>query len=111
MGCRSTFEKNILIFHLKKNAGWICPLVNSYQKKCEIGCWVHKFEFEIERIQSSHFFPYLKKTELVDRVIKKIKEENEAEFFRWCNGDRIDKMIEQIFNWKNNLVFSECNLL
>ena len=59
----------------------------------------------------SHFFLYLEKTKLVDRAIKKIKEENEAEFIRWCNRDRIDKMTEQIFNWKINLVFLESNLL
>ena len=59
----------------------------------------------------SHFFLYLEKTKLVDGAIKKIKEENEAEFIRWCNRDRIDKMTEQIFNWKINLVFLERNLL
>ena len=90
---------------------WICPLVNSYQKTCEIGCWAHRFVFEIERIQMSHFFLYLEKTKLVYGAIKKIKEENEAEFIRWCNRDRIDKMTEQIFNWKINLVFLERNLL
>ena len=70
--------------------------MNSYQKKCEIGCWVHKFEFKIASIQSSHFFSYLKKTKLVDRAIKKIKEENEAEFIHWCNRNRIDKMTDYL---------------
>ena len=40
-----------------------------------------------------------------------IKKENEAEFIRWCNRDKIDKMTEQIFNWKINLFFLESNLL
>ena len=57
------------------------------------------------------FFSYLEKTKFVDRAIKKIKEENEAEFIRWCDRSRIDKMTEQIFNWKINLVFIESNLL
>ena len=92
----NNFQKKYFNFSFEKNTGWICPLVNSYQKKCEIGCWVHKFEFEIASIQSSHFFSYLKKTKLVDRAIKKIKEENEAEFIHWCNRNRIDKMTEYL---------------
>ena len=74
MDCCPTFNKNILIFHLKKNAGWICPLMNSYQKKCKIGCWAHKFVFEIERIQSSHFFTrILNKQNLLTERLKKLK--------------------------------------
>ena len=55
MDCRSTFEDNILIFHLKRKAGWIFPLVDSYQKKCTVGGWVHKFVFEVEKIKKSNF--------------------------------------------------------
>ena len=85
MDCRSTFEENMLIFHLKRNAGWICPLTNSFQKKCAIKCWVHKFVFEVDKIQNSGFLSYLKKKRLINRIIKKIKKENEAKFKRWCN--------------------------
>ena len=98
--CRSTFEKNILIFHLKKNAGWICPLGNSYQKKCKIGCWVHKFEFEIERIQSSHFFfLILKKQNLLIEWLKKKMKLNlfvgviEIRLIKWQNKFLIGKLI------------------
>ena len=103
MDCRSTFEDNILIFHLKRKAGWIFPLVNSYQKKCTVGGWVHKFVFEVEKIENCNFLSYLKKKKLL--IEKKNKEENEIEYNCWCNRDKIEKMTEQIFNWKVNLVF------
>ena len=61
MDFQSTFEENLLIFHLKRNAGWICPLTNSFQKKCIISCWVDKFVFVVEKIQNSGFFSYLEK--------------------------------------------------
>ena len=55
MDCQSTFEENMLI------AGWIFPLTNTFQKKCAISCWAHKFVLDIEKIQNSGFFSYLKK--------------------------------------------------
>ena len=61
MHCRSTFEKNILIFHLKRNTEWICPLVDSFWKKCTVGCWAHKFAFEVEKIENCNFLSYLEK--------------------------------------------------
>ena len=55
-------------------------------------------------------FSYLEKKRLIDRIIKKIKKENEYEFNYWCNRDKIDKMTEKIENnWKVNLVFLESN--
>ena len=73
MDCCSTFEGNMLIFHTKRNAGWICPLTNSFQKKCAISCWAHKFVLDIEKIQNSGFFSYLKEKRLINRIIKKLK--------------------------------------
>ena len=106
MDCQSTFQKNILIFHLKRNAGWICPLTNSFQKKCAISCWVHKFILDVEKIQNSGVFFMSKKKDINRIIIKKKKSENE--FNRWCNRGKIDKMTEKIQNnWKVNLVFSE----
>ena len=106
MDCRSTFEENILIFHLKRNTGWICPLTNSFQKKCTISCWAYKFVLDVEKIQNSVFFLCLEKKRLIDRIIKKIKKENEHEFNYWCNRDKIDTMTEKNENnWKVNLVF------
>ena len=51
-----------------------------------------------------------KKKKKFDRKIKKNNEENEIEYNRWCNRDKIDKMTEQIVNCKVNLVFLENNL-
>ena len=54
------------------------------------------------------FYCISKKKRLIDRIIKKTKKENEAEFKRWCNRDKTDKMTEKIENnWKINLVFLE----
>ena len=71
MNCRSSFEKNILIFHLKRNAGWICPLTNSFQKKCATKFWAHKFVFDVDKTQNSGFLLHLKKKRLIDRIMKK----------------------------------------
>ena len=71
MDCRSTFEDNILIFHLKRKAGWIFPLVDSYQKKCTVGGWVHKFVFEVEKIENCNFLSYLKKKKKKNYLYKK----------------------------------------
>ena len=60
MDCQSTFKKDILIFHLKRNAGWLCPLIDSYQRKCAVGCWTHKFFFEVENIENCNFSTYRK---------------------------------------------------
>ena len=109
MDCRYIFETNILIFHLKRNAGWICPLIDSYQKKCAVGCWAHKFVFEVENIEKCNFLAYFEKKN-IEGQIKKIEEENEIEYNRWCNRDKIDKMTEQLVNWKVKLVFLENNL-
>ena len=46
----------------------------------------------------------------IEGQIKKIEEENEIEYNRWCNRDKIDKMTEQLVNWKVKLVFLENNL-
>ena len=73
MDCHSTFEESILIFHMKKNLGWIWPLINSFQKKCTINCWAHKFVFDVEKIQNSGFFSNLEKKKkkwLSDRLTK-----------------------------------------
>ena len=108
MDCQSTSEENMLIFHFKRNAGQICPLTNSFQKKCAISCWPHKLVLDIEKIQNSGFFSYLKKKRLINRIIQKIKKENEYEFNYWFNEDKMDKMTEKIENnWKVNLVFLE----
>ena len=75
MDCRSTFKTNILIFYLKRNAGWICPLVDSYQRECAFGCWVYKFVFKVEiklRLFLKSAISYLTlKKKIVDRKIKK----------------------------------------
>ena len=65
MDCRSTFEENMLVFHLKRNAGWICPLTKSFQENCTINCWAHKFALDIDKIQNSGFFSYLEKKDLL----------------------------------------------
>ena len=70
MGCRSIFETNILIFHLKRNAGWICPLVDSYQKKCAVGCLAHKFVFEVENIENCNFLSYFEKKNTEEQIRK-----------------------------------------
>ena len=66
MDCQSTFKKNILPFHFKRNAGWICPLVNSYQK-CAVGCWAHKFVFEVEKLKTAIFYLTSKKKLLIEK--------------------------------------------
>ena len=94
----------MLIFHLKGNAGWICSLTNSLQKKCTISCWAHNFVLGPEQC----LFFLSRKRRLINGIIKKIKKENEYEFNYWCNRDRIDKMTEKIENnWRVNLVFLE----
>ena len=90
----------MLIFHLKRNAAWIGPLTNSFQKKCAITCWAHKFVLDIEKIQNSGFLSYLEKKRLINSLIKKIKKENEYEFNYWCNRDKIDKMSKKIENYR-----------
>ena len=75
MDCHSTLEETILIFPMKKNVRYIFPLTNSFQKKCPIKCWAHKFVFKVEKIQSSGFFLVSRKKRLIDRLIKKIKKE------------------------------------
>ena len=45
---------------------------------------------------------------LIDSIMKKIKKENEDEFNRWCNREKLDKMTEKIENnCKINLVSLE----
>ena len=114
MDCRSTFKTNILIFYLKRNAGWICPLVDSYQRACAFGCWVYKFVFKVEIklrlfLKSAIFYLTLKK-KIVDRKIKKNKDDNANDYNRWYNREKINKMTEQTVYWKVNLVFLENNL-
>ena len=109
MDCCSTFEESVLIFHMEKNVGWICPLTKSFHKTCTVKCWAHKFVFTLKR--SRTVVSQKKKKRLIDRLIKKIKKENKAEFTCWCNRGRINKMTEKIDNnWKVNLVILESDI-
>ena len=71
-----------------------------------MGAWIR---FYVEKIQNSGISK--KKKRLIDRLIKKIKKENKAEFTCWCNRGRINKMTEKIDNnWKVNLVILESDI-
>ena len=62
----------------------------------------------LKRSRTVGFFLITKKKRLINRIIQKIKKENEYEINYWCNRDKIDKMTEKIENnWKVNLVFLE----
>ena len=79
--------------------------MNSYQKSAKLVAGRTHLCLKLKEYKAIIFFLYLEKIKFVNRAIKKIKEENEAEFIRWCNRNMIDKMTEQNFNWKINLVF------
>ena len=49
----------------------------------------------LKRFKTVGFFVSQKKR-LIERIIEKIKKENEDEFNRWCSRDKIDKMIEKV---------------
>ena len=49
----------------------------------------------LKRFKTVDFFVSQKKR-LIERIIEKIKKENEDEFNRWCSRDKIDKMIEKV---------------
>ena len=59
---------------------------------------------KLKKLKTAIFYLTSKKKKKL-LIEKKNKEENEIEYNCWCNRDKIEKMTEQIFNWKVNLVF------
>ena len=74
MQFRKLKEQKILCSYLKQNVGWLCVDVQGFQKKCNVGCWLYRFFFEMEFVLDKNFFmPRLERHAIIDRIIQKYR--------------------------------------
>ena len=70
-------EQKIIYNYLKQDVGWLHADPLGFQKKCNVGCWLHRFLLELEE---NNFFPRIECHTIINRVTKKYKQKYPDDF-------------------------------
>lgn len=66
-------EQKIIYNYLKQDVGWLHADPLGFQKKCNVGCWLHRFLLELEE---NNFLPRI----VTKKVTKKYKQKYPDDF-------------------------------